>query len=272
MEDIFQLLLECPEEKIEDIILEKAKQLEEAPSTERKIIIPNESLYGYESYYHGFIKSDVKIFSSMGNSDDECYTLGNYDYLISFFKFIRDSNISNKNDAIISLATFMDQYFGEYCGIDQRADYLKKYDGEATIDVFKGMGLAACSERAAVANNILTMLGANAYFISGEVNGEQHAFNIILNRKNQFRLVDTTSCCGLYDSNNNLVGKTTYINNLGEINDKLEGFLLNEQPLKFYDMIARIDANGKIKYEGNGKIKQYKAEPILLDETKNKSH
>ena len=271
MEDFFQLLLKCPEDEIEELVISRARELEESLSTDRKIIIPNESLFDHQSYYHGFIKSDVKVYSSLGNSDEEYYTLGNYDYLISFFKFIRKNNITNKNEAIKYLTIFIDQYFGEYCGVDQRAEYIRSKGGEATIDIFKSKGLAACTERSAAASNIMAMMGLDPFFLTGTINGEQHSFNILINKKNQVILVDTTSCCGLYDSETHEVGSATYIYNLGELNESLEAFLLNGKSFKFYDTIARITPEGTIKYETNGKHKVYQVEPIILDEEKTKS-
>ncbi len=271
MEDFMQSVLNCSDSELERIVISRAMELEDNASTDRKFIMPDESLDDYTSYYHGFIKKDVKIYSSLGNSDDECYTLDNYDYLISFFKYVRDNNINSKIDAIKSMSEFMDNYFGEYCGIDKRADFIKSNGGNTTIDIFKGSGLAACSEKAAIANNILSMMGFDSFYMTGEVNGEQHAFNTILTKNNHLTLIDTTSCSGLYDQDNNLIGSATYFFNLGEINDQVESFVSNGTPLSLPSAIARIDDDGKIKYEKNGNTKVYQVEPLLLTEEKSKS-
>ena len=271
MENFLETILTCKEEELTTIIKEKIYILENMPSTERKTIAPNESKYDYESYYVGFIKNDVKIYFSMDMNYNAGYTLGNYDYLFTFFSKIRELNIKTKIDIIKYLPTFMEEYFGKYCGTDKREEYLIQYKGEATIDCLKGKGLAACSERAAIANNILEMLDTKSIYVTGNVENEQHAFNILIDKNNKYFLLDTTSACGLYDEENNLIGSASYFFKLGEISNKLESFLLEEKTLTFPDLIARKHKDGKVKYEMNGRVKKYTIEPIMLEEIKKRT-
>jgi len=270
MNNFLDIILHCKDDELKNIVIKRAFELEESESTDRNYIIPSENLHDYDSYYHGFIKSDVKIFSSIGNSNEECYTLNNYDYLVEFFKYIREKNVKSKSDLIKYMSSFMDNYFGEYKGIDKRADFLRTKEGTATIDMFKKTGLAACSERAAIANNILTMIGFDSFFLTGEINGEQHAFNAILTSNNHLTLIDTTHCSGLYDKDNNLIGTATYFYNLGTINNISSSYITGYEPLELQDSIARIDDDGYIRYEANGNLKKYCIEPFHLTEEENK--
>ena len=80
----------------------------------------------------------------------------------------------------------MDNYLGNFCGEDKRTQYLLQYNGNATIDCFKGKNLAAFSERAAITSNLLEMIGIRCIYVTGTVNKEQHAFNIM--RMVQYRM------------------------------------------------------------------------------------
>lgn len=271
MDDFFKIIINCRDEELEDIIKERMMELESSVSTDRKIIVPNERTYEYGSYYKGFIKSDVKIYFSMEFIPNVCYSLANYDYAISFFKKVKELGIKNKLDVIKYLSSFMDDYFGYFCGDDKREQFLLQYNGGATIDCFKGTNLAACSERAAITNNVLEMIGIKSIYVTGTVNGEQHAFNIIINNNGQYYLLDTAFNCTLYDERNKVLGTVPFFYSLGVMNEQLEQFLMYNKSLRFYDRIARKNAVGVIKYENNAQFRKYSIEPILLEDNKTRS-
>ncbi len=271
MEDFFQLIINSPKENIESLVIARAMQLEDSISSDKERISPNERKFEYNSYYHGFIKKDVKIFSSMASGDLECFHLENYDYLIAFFNYIKDNNVDNKYKAMQLMSMFLDSYFGEYRGVDNRGKFILMNGGNISVDKFKNQGLAACSERAALTNNILEMLGLDSYYVTGSVDEEQHAFNIILNNNdNCYYLIDTTSCCGLFELNNNKIGSnigsSTYIYNLGKRKAQLDEFLLQGKEKSLYNQIAVRAEDGRIGYFNNGEMKRYEVEPILLEE------
>lgn len=271
MDDFLERIISCNEEEINDIIKEKIYLMEESDSSETKIIIPNEHLYDYGSYYKGFIKYDVKIFPSTDDcSGKVTYMLANYNYIFEFFKSIKKFNINKKINAIFYLSTFLDEYFGnpDTVNPDDRERFLMELNGQATIENLRGKGLAACSERAAVANNLMEMLGLNSIYVTGEVNGEQHAFNIVI-KDNKYFIVDTTNRCGLYDEYNNIIGTVTYYHNLGEINESINLFLTTGERHLYPQKIAR-KKDEKIVLVNNGEKKSYCIEPIKMDEEKQK--
>ena len=264
--NFFSELLNCSLEDVRSLVIMKANELENSESTDRDFIIPNESSDDYGSFYRGFIKKSVRIYDSMGAGSNDFYTMGEYDYLIEFFEYIKKHNINTKTDAIKHIAPFLEEYFGKYVGEDVREDFIRSLGGNIPIDAFKGKGLAACAEKAAITNNILSMLGIDSFFLTGEVNGEQHAFNVIQS-KGSFSLIDSSSCCGLYDRSNNLLGCATYIYSLGRDPSLIEKFLTSGEPIRTLDAIARFE-DGSIRYEGTGTLKKYEVEPIKFEEKK----
>ena len=271
MDDFFNIVINCDNDDLENIIKERIFLLESSNSTDRKIIIPNERDDDYGSYYKGFIKNDVKIYFSMDFVHNACYSMANYDYIILFFKKVKELGIKNKLEVIRYLSSFMDEYLGKFSGVDQREQYLLQFNGNATIECFKGKNLAACSERAAMANNLLEMIGIKSIYVTGTVNNDQHAFNIIINN-DKYYIVDTAFNCGLYDKENNLLGNVPFFQPLGNMNEQLKEFLIHNKPLRFYERIARKTDDGSILNETNGQIRKYSIEPIRLEEeTKNYS-
>lgn len=268
MNEFLYNVLNSSDEELIKIVNERANMLELNSLFERKIIAPNERLYDYQSYYLGFIKKDVKIYFSMGAADSGCYTLGNYDYLVDFFKIIRDRKISKNSDILKHLSSLMDEYFGQYCGTDKREKYIISMGEYTTIDSFKGKSMAACSERAAVSNNILEMLGIRSIFVTGLVNGQQHAFNIVIDNNDCYFVLDTAYNCCLYDSNNNVLGTVSYMHGLGKMNEDLERFLFESKEFSFADGFARKNNDGLIGFVKNGRLRKYEIEPIKLEEEK----
>lgn len=264
MDDFLKIIINCSDDEFEHILMERIMLLEDTSSDNRDTIVPNERTYEYGSYYNGFIKKDVKIYFSMEYMPLACYTLGNYDYVFSFFKKIKELGINNKLEVIKYLSSFMDEYFGSFCGVDKREQFLLKYNGNATIDCFKGKNLAACSERAAIVNNILEIIGISCIYVTGTVNGEQHAFNIVINN-NKYYLLDTAFNCTLYDDKNKVLGTVPFFYSLGVMNGQLENFLMRDVSMQFDDRVTRKMPDGVIKYEKNGQIRKYSIEPIMLD-------
>ncbi len=272
MDTFLNTVLSCRDEELDTIITERIVELESSMFSDSKIIIPNENKYDYTSHYIGFIKSDVSICFSMDYNPLACYTLGNYECIFEFFKKVRELNITSNGNLVKYLSSFLDDYFGLYNGTDKRDEYLMKLGGNATIDCFRGKGLAACSERAAIANNILEMIGLRSIYVTGSVNNIQHAFNVVINSKNSFLIVDTSAACGLYDTKDNMIGSATYSFNLGSDTEKLRSLLGDEVAFKAIDCIVRKQEDGTLKYEGNNKSRVYTIEPIRLEKEKLMKH
>ena len=266
MDDFLNAVINCSDEELENIIKERIFLLESSNSTDRKTIIPNEKSDDYCSYYTGFIKNDVKIYFSMDFVPNACYSMANYDYILLFFKKVKELGIKNKLEVIRYLSSFMDDYFGKFSGEDKREKFLLQYNGNATIECFKGKNLAACSERAAITNNLLEMIGIRSIYVTGTVNEEQHAFNIVMNN-NKYYILDTAFNCCLYDKDNNVLGTVPFFQPLGNMNEQIEDFLMHDKPLKFYERIARKSDDGSILNENNGQIRKYSIESIVLEET-----
>lgn len=271
MDDFLVKIFNANEDELLAIVSEKVMLLESQSVMGRDIIIPNERFDDYQSYYLGFIKNDVKIYPSMGYADSICYTLGTHDYLLEFVKEIKKQNIKNKTDILKFLSSFLDGYFGLFCGVDDREQYIGSLGGYISIDSFKGKGLAACSERAALANNILELFGIKSIYVTGMVNGEQHAFNIIVNKKGVYHILDTSYNCSLYDENNKVIGNVTSMFELGSFDDSLKKFLFEGEERKFDDGVAIKRNDGTVIFRRNGEVREYSIEPIKLEDIKTRS-
>lgn len=269
MDDFLNMVINCSNDNLENIIKERIILLESSNTTDRKKIIPNERVNDYGSYYNGFIKKDVKIYFSIGSHLNSCYSMANYDYAFLFFKKVKELGLKNKLEVIRFLPTFMDDYFGKFSGEDKREKFLLQYKGNATIDCFKGENLAACSERSAITNNLMEMIGIKSIYVTGTVNNEQHAFNIIVNNNsNNYYILDTTYNCTLYDMENKDIGIVPFFQKLGCMNEQIEKFLTDENSLEFNERIARKNDDGSIQNENNGQIRKYTIEPIILENKK----
>ena len=271
------------DEELKKAVLTRAHILEEQSQEQKKIIIENERAYEYGSYYDGFIKKDVKISSSLGsNLESGYYVLDSDDYLVEFFKYLQQEKVSNKQQAILRIASFLDMYFGEFDDNDRREINAIK-TGNHCLSSLKGQRIAACTERAALTNNILRMLGFRSIYVNGSVkvrNGNEiidslHCYNIMQNSRGDYLIVDSTSKCGVYDEQNHSLplSATYYIS----LKDPII-FLTQESsdtiPLTVKDAYAIKKANGEIQLRANGDVKSYGIEALPRDivEEKNKTH
>lgn len=158
--------------------------------------------------YQGFIPLNTRIkYASM---NIETYGMESTDYFYDFAHFIRKYNINNKGAMIYSLENFINLYFG-YPGKTDREEifnvnawkksaqaedpdeeYFRLLENNKIGDL-KGMGAAECTERGALAQQILSLFGTESYYCIGcmETNNMQecHCFNIV-KRKNDYALLD----------------------------------------------------------------------------------
>ena len=283
MKFLLEELQKISTEELEKLVLARAHLLEEQSQEQKKMIIANERAYEYGSYYDGFIKKDVKIYSSLGsNIESGYYVLDSDDYLVEFFKYLQQEKVTNKQQAILRIAPFLDMYFGEFDNNDRREINAIK-TGNHSLNSLKGQGIAACTERAALTNNMLCMLDFRAIYVNGSVkvrNGNQvidslHCYNIAQNSKGDYLIVDSTSKCGLYDEQNHALPlSATYYISLKDPVTFLTEESSDTMPLEVKDAYAIKKANGEIQLRANGDVKNYGIEalPQEIVEEKSKKH
>lgn len=178
-------LNDIPKEKIDLVIAKRVEELErtaikikEIGNVER----PNENA----SHHKGFISKDTKVCYTISQNG---YSISSTDYLYDFINYIKNNNLSPTPNTVFK---FLDEYFGSRTSTDVRNER-----DFTDIANFKHSGNAMCTERAALANNILSFLGIETYFCDGAVcntngEGEAHAFLIIKNSKGKYSLYDPT--------------------------------------------------------------------------------
>lgn len=106
----------------------------------------------------------------------------------------------------------IDEYFGGFKNIKQRMDYYYPKDEEEsknnTIANLRGTGAAMCTERAALAHNLLKSLGINSVFKTSGIilnnNEEVHSYNLI-EYNNKYYIFDPSITNVINDCNNPLI-------------------------------------------------------------------
>ena len=100
---------------------------------------------------------------------------------------------------------------------------------EYSIDDLKGKNAAVCADRAALAQNLFSILGVESYYLVGQVNGEDHAYNVI-NYKGNYLLYDSSKDIPRYE------------------NGKLINWLAYVKPISIEQMEVLLNG-GKISFE-----------------------
>ena len=224
--DLLKEILQCKEEDV-DSIVEKA--IAESVAKGQKIgklgfLNTTES----NSVFEGFIPLDTRIKYATMNMED--YSMQTTDFFYEFAHFIRKYNIDKTVSLIHYLEYFINNYFG-YPGKENRENVFNDYAWQTTstdeeyfkalennkIGDLKGKGAAECTERGALAQQILSLFGYEVYYCMGcldrEDTQEAHCFNII-KRKNDYALLDYSIPVPAYDENGILKNYYPFIGEL----------------------------------------------------------
>ena len=199
--DLLQRIMECKDEEIDDIIKEA---IEEANANSEKIEKLGFLNYGKSnSLFKGFIPLDTRIKYGSLNIVD--YSMQTTDYMYEFAHFIKQYNINTKGYLIRNLEYFINVYFGMPGNADRDQILEQKALEAATDDGYfeaiennklgdlKYKGAAKCTERSALAQQILSLFGTESYYCMGcvdfENHQEGHCFNIV-KRKADYAVLD----------------------------------------------------------------------------------
>ncbi len=209
--DLFQQILECKEEEIDKIIEEAINTADNNAEEVEKLGFLD---YGKSvNVFKGFIPKKTRI--KYENLAMEDYSMESTDYIYEFAHFIKKYNINSKVSLIHNLEFFINSYFGFPGKMDRKEvfndiawqttntdeEYFKALENNKLGDL-KGKGAAQCTERAALAQQILSIFGFESYYCMGCVdrdnNQEGHCFNIV-KRKNDYALLDYSMPVTSYD-------------------------------------------------------------------------
>ena len=242
--ELLQKVLECSEEEVDSII-------ERAVDDANKNAIPVEKLgfLDYEiekSIFKGFIPLKTRIKYANFNLED--YGMETTDFLYEFAHFIKKNQINHKGAFIYSLEYFINQYFG-YPGQVERETIFHDIAWQTTttdedffkalrdnkIGDLKGKGAAQCTERSALAQQILSLFGIESYYCMGCVDWsdkqEAHCFNIV-KRKNDYALLDYSIPVTSYHTDGSMKAFCPFIGTL--TNEEFVDFIQNGM-IKFFD-------------------------------------
>lgn len=178
--------------------------------------------------HHGFIDETMKIksnehFDSLVLDDPSLYT--------DFFDFIKDKTIQNEPHGISFVQDFLYSYFGANGDQLSRIDIYAsgKLGTNISVSELKGKNAALCSERAAVSQNLLTLLGYQSDLIYCQINYQgkekfgDHVANIIT-AQNGRKFI--------YDPQNPVLLDTGYVPAISSINNEQYENFINKG---FYD-------------------------------------
>ena len=210
--DILQTILTCKDEELDSVIEKLINERNE--KADKVELLGFTSLFSANSIFHGFIPLDTKI--KYENTAVEIYSMQTTDFIYEYARYVRSHNIKNIYAFVYNLAPFMNnEYFG-MPGINDRHDIFdtrawqnsttdKEYFAALNnnkIGDLKGMGAALCTERAAVAQQILSVFGVDTYYCIGciERNNQSipHAFNLI-KIGDDYSLLDCSMMVGRYN-------------------------------------------------------------------------
>lgn len=200
--ELLQRILECNEEDI-DTIMQQA--IEEADFNSEKVEKLGFLNYGKSNHlFKGFIPLNTRIKYS--NLSIEDYGMQTTDYMYEFAHFIKKYNINTKGALIHNLEYYINSYFGMPGNVDREQIFNEMAWNTTTTDEeffaalennklgdLKNKGAALCTERSAMAQQILSLFGIESYYCMGCVDlgnhQDAHCFNIV-KRKKDYAVLD----------------------------------------------------------------------------------
>ena len=242
--ELLEKILNSSKEEIDFIITSEIEMLNRNANRVDKLGFLD---YGKSNYlFKGFIPFDTRIKYSSMNIED--YSMNTRDFFYEFATFVKKYNIASKGQLIYFLEAFINTYFG-LKGNQNREEIFNGIAWNTTttdeeyfealknnkIGDLKGKNVAECTERAALANQILSLFGTETYYAMGcfsmKDKEEGHCFNI-LRKKNGYAIVDYSVPVCIYDSKDKLKGFYPFVGDLTTL--EFEDFIRN-QTIKSFD-------------------------------------
>lgn len=281
--ELLEQINNCSEEELTSIIDVALQNAIENSEKKERLGFPDGGLATAKIPSHkGFIAPDSRIKYS--NFSMNMYSMKTTDYIYDFAKYVKRSNINNKGTLVKVVENFINGYFGISNGTDMRDAYFDQIAFQTTttddeyfeklenleIGDLKGKNIAMCTERAAMAQNLLSLFGFDVYYCMGCVsnNGkeESHCFNIA-RAKDTFMLLDYSLPVSVFD-NGKAVDYAPFQGSIGL--DELENVLVNGINKEFpsYEYIKTPQG---IKKVATGEVRTYNVGSMTFEQTQSKS-
>lgn len=278
--DLLQKILDCKEEEVDAIV---KQAIEDADAQSNKV---EELSPVFPRPFKGFIPLNARI-KYIGLAL-ESYNMQTTDFMYEFAHFIKKNNINSKGRLIYALELFINSYFGLPDRVHKErreqiffTDIYSKYSKtESDVDLFKALennkigdlkhkDAAQCTERAALAQQILSLFGTESYYCFGCLgiwkDQEGHAFNVI-KRENDYAVLDYSCVVKSYNKENLLNAYFPFIGILS--NEEFADFINNKkikrfQNYEFFDNKSRPTTGERIYVVGEMSIDKEKIDHEL---------
>ncbi len=209
--DLKDRVLNTREDEIDAIIREAIEEANQNSTKVPQIGFLNN--FGKQTTFHGFIPLDTRIKYDSNSMFD--YGMQTTDFMYEFAHFLKKNDINKNGDLVASIEPFINLYFGEPGKADRteifetmawkntttEEEFFELLD-KNTIGDLKGKGAAMCTERSAVAQQLLNLFGFDSFYCMGclEHHNQQepHVFNIV-KRKHDYALLDYSMPIPVYD-------------------------------------------------------------------------
>ena len=244
--------------------------------------LTNPIYYVYDCY-HGYIPKDTKIvyitFFDLVNSTymnkGYYYFLDDESYIIDFFHYIKDKEINSDYDLIVVLKNFLDDYFNIAFGDVKREklhhllyetdDRLYAPIKEHSIMDFKGNGSALCSEYTALAQNILSVLGFDVYYMMST----SHAYNVLVydtEKESKAAILDFASGVDVYDHDYNEKNPHPFIEDIPDMGEDVRGYFKTSGTKVTLEDYYIVNINGGVFRVYTGVKRSYSLMSVQLVE------
>lgn len=197
----------------------------------------------YNSGWNGFIDRNIRItfgayfnlHNGESNFKGNFYYMDTRDFIYDFCYKYKDFDFIDVFELMCCVKASMDSYFNSITFLSELSredmvlpislDYNNESVGNHKFSDFKGRNNAMCTERAAFANNLLSVYGVGTCMALGNVvsNGkdEAHAFNFV-DTEDGLCLVDFMIGTELYNLTDDNVRKLPFVHDMGEDKVRLD--------------------------------------------------
>jgi len=281
--DLLEKINNCSEEELTSIIdVALQEKINNADKKERLGFTDGGLATAKIPSHKGFISPESRIKYS--NLSMNMYSMKTTDYIYEFAKYVKKNNINTRGGLVKNVENFINDYFGNSNGADMRDTYFDQIAFRTTttddeyfeklenleIGDLKGKNVAMCTERAALAQNLLSLFGFDIYYCMGCVNNnakeESHCFNIA-RAKDTFMLLDYSLPVSIFENGR----AVDYAPFQGIIRlDELEDVLVNGFNKEFssYEFIKTPQG---IKKVVTGESRTYNVGNMTLEHTQSKN-
>lgn len=256
--NILEQIINCQPEEVDKIVTNIINEANDNSTKIEQLGFLNSA--ECNNLFKGFIPLNTKIkYNSIAL---ETYSMGTTDYFYDFANFLRKNNIKSIANVVYNLEYYINQYFGYPSKVTREhifndiawnttttdEEYFKALENNKIGDL-KGTGAAQCTERSALAQQLLSFLGMEVYYCMGCIDlgykQEAHCFNIF-KRKNDYALLDYSMPVTSYDKDGKACAFYPFVGELTK--EEFEEFILDGK-LKNFNNYHYINGNQKVLSE-----------------------